>query len=232
MLGKKNLKKTDRDFYLLKDNAPIMEAFRVLRTNLEFSGTAKKMQTVLLTSTVAKEGKSTVTCNLSKAFAYAGKKTLLIDFDLRRPVLHLFFGLENTNGMTDYLLGTTTLEEATKETGIENLYLLNSGTIPPNPAELLSSPNLAAIVEAMREKFDMIIIDTPPAAVVADATIASRFADAVLVVTAAETTRTNDLDFVLENLRAAGADIRGIIFNKVKTRKRGYKHYGYYTSEY
>ncbi len=232
MMHFKTRKTSKRNFYLLKKNTPVMEAYRVLRTNLEFSGTAKKLQTVLLTSSVAQEGKSTVACNLAKAFAYAGKKTLIIDFDLRCPVLHNFFRLDNTLGITDHLLDKITLEEAIKPTDVENLYLLNSGTLPPNPAEILASKKIVEIIDSLRESFDLIIIDTPPVAVLSDAAIASRFADAVLVVTTVEKTRTDDLNIAIENLHSAGADIRGIILNRVTKRTRGYKHYSYYSKYY
>lgn len=222
----------ERIIYRLKQDSPPMEAYRILRTNLEFSGTTKKVQTILLTSATPQEGKTTTSCNLAKTFAYAGTKTLLIDFDLRRPALHHYFNLENKQGCMDHILGKVSLEEAVKPTETENLFLLNAGTLPPDPAEILASPKMESIINQLRENYEVIIIDTPPVAALADASIASRLADAVILVATVKKTRVDDLQTALNNLQTSGANVHGFIMNDVTKQTRGYKHYSYYAKYY
>ena len=209
-----------------------MEAYRVLRTNIEFSGSVSKTQTIMLTSSVSQEGKSTTACNLAKVFAYAGTKTLLLELDLRRPVLHRFFHYDNTIGIMDYFLGKNSLEDAIKPTDVEHLFLLNVGTVPPNPAEVLVSAQFAGIINELREIFDIIIIDTPPVAALTDAAICSRFSDATLMIVSSDKTNMDDLDIAVRNLQTAGANILGFVMNNVSKRTRGYKHYSYYYKYY
>lgn len=195
------------------------EAYRSLRTSLQFAALEHKISLIQVTSSVAGEGKTTTAANLAVTLAEAGKRVLLVDCDLRRPRAHKFFALDNDIGFTSVLLGECEVKEALKRLpGVPNLMVLPSGPPPPNPAEVLSSSSTRTTLNLLTKVVDHVIIDCPPLLPVADASILAGYVDAtVLVVTAGSTTRRS-LGRSLELLGQVNAPIEGIVFNRVGSR--------------
>lgn len=212
---------------LISNSAPVMEAYRLLRTNIEFSNSINKIKRILVTSSIMGEGKSTIAVNLARIFALGGSKTLIVDLDLRRPVLHKILGFENQNGLMECMLDRADVKEIIKETSFENLYAVICGEHPVNPAEILASDKLKGIVDELSDGFDVVIFDSPPSAALADASIVSHFTDATLLVVSAGNVNYPDVENAIENLNKAQANILGIVMNNVTRRSRGYKYYRY-----
>ena len=225
---KKKRQHSERKYLDFSTDSPVAESYRVLRTNIEFSSSVNPIKTVLLTSAVSGEGKSTTATNLGKIFAIGGTKTLIVDFDLRKPVIHKILKLENEErGISAYIREKKTLDEIIIPTDFENLYAITCDEIPLNPAEVLSSDKMSKMVEELREKFDLIIFDSPPASSLADAGIVSRVADATIIVVSAGDVTYSDLEAANINLTNAGAKILGIVMNNMTKTARGYKYYKY-----
>ncbi len=204
------------------------EAFRLLRTNLQLStlGLGASAVTVLVTSAAQGEGKTTVVANLGAGLAQIGKRVLLVDCDLRRPTLHKHFGLQNATGLTSLLMaGGANLWQAIQKTAVEGLSVLASGPIPPNPAELLDYPQMAALLKQLRSLADYVIVDSPPAAAVADATILAQKVDGVVLVAHSGRTRTEALRATVTALQGARARPLGVVLNQVAAHRAGYYHY-------
>ena len=188
--------------------SPISEVFRSLRTNMQYLNNDSGKQTIVTTSTVQGEGKTWITCNLAVAFAQLGKKTLLIDSDMRVPRVHRIFEMDQYPGLSNYLSKISqtgrneeyAIDSIIKYTEIKNLALILAGSIPPNPSELLSSNRLEQLIEDAKEKFDVIIFDGTPCLLVTDAIIISRLVDSTLVVTSNRKTKLDDLKEVKNNL--------------------------------
>lgn len=210
--------------------SPIAEAYRTLRTNIQFSSFDKKMQTIVITSSGPSEGKSTTSSNLAVVMSQNGNKTILIDCDQRKAKLHKVFLTSNQKGLSDVLVGNSVFEEAVQKTEIENLHLLTSGTMPPNPSELLSSTKMKNFVEDLREKYDCIIIDTPPVIAVTDAQIVSRYADGCLLVVASAQAEREAAVKAKELLEKVDAKIIGVVLNKLDIQEKAY--YGQYYANY
>lgn len=210
--------------------SPIAEAYRTLRTNIQFSSFDKKIQTIVITSSGPSEGKSTTSSNLAVVMAQNGNKTILIDCDQRKSKLHKVFVTSNQKGLSDLLVGNSAFEEAVQKTGIENLDILTSGTRPPNPSELLASTKMEKFIENLREKYDCIIIDTPPVIAVTDAQIVSRYADGCLLVVASAQAEREAALKAKELLEKVGAKIIGVVLNKLDIQEKGY--YGQYYADY
>ncbi len=153
--------KFQREYYRLRMDSASMEAYRMLQTNVEFYGFDKKLQVIELTSALQGEGKSTTVSNLALAFAQSNKRVLVIDLDLRKPVQHKIFNVSSTTGVTTVLTGKSRLEDAIKPTDRDNLYLLPCGIRPPNPTELLRSDSMKQLIDFLKTKYDVIIIDVP-----------------------------------------------------------------------
>lgn len=219
--------KSERIYIDINDDAPAMEAYRILKTNIEFSNSINPIKKILITSSVSCEGKSTTVYNLAKVFALGGDRTLIIDLDLRRPVIDKIIGERLEHGITSLITGKKTAEEIVTPTGTENLFFISCGERPANPAEMLSADALADAVEELCGKFDVILLDSPPSAALADAAIISRIADTVLLVVSAGQTSYTDVENSLDNLKKANARIAGIIMNNVTKKSRGYKYYNY-----
>ena len=207
---------------------PILEGYRTLRTNLLVSSVDKPIQTLIVTSPVAQDGKSTTVANLGVIMAQADKSVILVDADLRRSALHKVFQLPNRQGLTNVLLqGKPMLDGWLQETGFDNLRLLSSGPLPPNPPEMLGSQKMRRLFENLTHEADLVIFDSPPMLAVTDATVLAMMADGVLVIADAEKTRRGAIKEAVESLRQAGANILGVVLNRVPLRGGEYSYYRY-----
>lgn len=208
------------------------EAYRSLRTSLQFARQAHDMRTLLVTSPAAAEGKTSTLANLGAVFAQAGERVVLVSCDLRRPRLGQFFQVDEQSGLTTVLLGRQTLEQAVQPVdGYDCLWLLAAGPVPPNPAELLNSPRAKELFAALAESFDLVLVDSPPVLPVTDAMVLSQYADGTLVVVAAGQTRKAELQRATERFAQAKSSIVGLVLNEVTRQSidgRGYgETYGY-----
>lgn len=210
--------------------SPAAEAYRSLRTSLQFARQGRELRTLLVTSPAAAEGKTSTIANLGVMFAQAGERVVLASCDLRRPRLGEFFGLDEGVGLTSVLGEGTPLQAAIQQVaGVEGLWLLGSGRIPQNPAELLSGAEAGLLFGWLREQFDLVLIDSPPVLPVTDAAVLSRQADAVLIVVAAGQTKRVEIQRAAERVRQGAAAMLGVVMNEV-TRQVGYGSgdgYGY-----
>ncbi|MEL4359207.1 MULTISPECIES: polysaccharide biosynthesis tyrosine autokinase [unclassified Luteococcus] len=202
------------------------EAFRTLRTNLQFVDIANHPKVFVLTSSLPGEGKSTTAANLALTLGASGSTVCVIEGDLRRPQLLNYMGLEGGVGLTSVLIGETELEDVLQPFG-ENLYVLGAGPIPPNPSELLGSETMRALLNQLRDRFDYVIIDAPPLLPVTDAAVVSRLADGAIVVVGAGVIKKENVTRALESLDTVEANVLGIVMNRVPTKGRGgYYYYG------
>lgn len=205
------------------------ESFRQLRTNLQFADVDHPVRVVVVTSSFPNEGKSTVATNLAIVFAESGDRVLLIEADLRKPRVADFLGLERAVGLTNVLAGQVPLDDVLQPWGSGNLTVLASGSLPPNPSELLGSHNMRELMTNLRERFDVIIFDTPPLLPVTDAAVASSLADGVVVVVRHGKTGVSHLEQTAKALRSVDARLLGSVLNMRKSGvKRRYDGYGYY----
>jgi capsular exopolysaccharide synthesis family protein len=213
---------------LKEPRSPLVEAYRALRTNVQFSLVSNPSASLLVTSAGPKEGKSTTLANLGVVLAQAGKRVILADTDLRRPTLHDFFETPREPGLTDLLLlEEPEVEKFLKPTRVEGLRLLPSGPLPPNPSELLSSPQAAQIIDDLKHQADVVLFDSPPVLAVTDATILATRVGGVLLVLDAGTTRSGSILQAKEALNQVGAKILGAVLNRLKDGSRGYYYYYY-----
>jgi capsular exopolysaccharide synthesis family protein len=208
--------------------SPAAEAYRSLRTSLQFARQAQELRTLLVTSPAAAEGKTSTLANLGAVFAQAGERVVLVSCDLRRPRLGRFYGVEEQSGLTTVLLGQQTLEQALQQVpGYDCLWVLGAGPVPPNPAELLNGPRARKIFETLRENFDLVLVDSPPVLPVTDAMVLSKYADGTLLVVAAGQTKRAELQRAAERFNQANSEVVGIVLNEV-TKQSGYgSGYGY-----
>lgn len=207
------------------------EAYRTLRTNIQYASFDKELRRILVTSSGPGEGKSTTAANLALSIAETGKSVLLIDCDLRKPSIHKKFKISNEKGVTNFLLGEVTFEQATKVYK-NKLFIMTAGTIPPNPAEMLSSNKLKNFLKKVSDQFDMVIIDSPPVMAVTDAQILSTITDGViLVITSAQTEKAMAIK-AKESLKKVNANILGVVLNRIKEENgKSYGYYYYYNEE-
>lgn len=206
---------------------PAAEAYRVIRTGIQFAQAGKELQTIALTSCTPNEGKSTTIANLAVVLTQAGKSVLLIDCDMRNPTVHKNFNLSNKVGLSSCISMGTALSDAVQKTSIEGLYALTGGVIPPNPSELLDSEQMKNVLQRAKEQYDYVLIDTPPVMPVTDALIVSRFVDGMILVIASAEVKVEMARDVKNQLVNAGANILGVVLNKVRSEHHGYG-YGYY----
>ncbi|MDQ7030311.1 MAG: polysaccharide biosynthesis tyrosine autokinase [Ardenticatenia bacterium] len=217
----------------LNPRSPQAEAFRILRTNVDFASIDTPVHTLLVTSSGPEEGKSTLATNLAIAFAQGGRRVVLLDADLRRPSIHRFFQKANTRGVTTALLQPRRSVTAHLiETDIRGLLLMLTGPTPPNPAELLGSKRMKEMLEGLRTHADIVVIDTPPLLALADTHLLSRLCDAAIVVVDVGSTKIQALENTVEQLRQNGVHLLGLVLNRV-TRGRSvytlqYEYTGYY----
>lgn len=209
--------------------SPISESFRTLRTNIQFSSIDREVKVITVTSSGPSEGKSTVSANFAISLAQNGKKVLLMECDLRKPMMHKLFDISNSRGLTNILMGERDISAlAHKCEGIDNLNIIFSGPLPPNPAELLGSNGMKKLVENLKEEYDMIILDSPPVGLVTDSAILSTITDGTLLVAAVGETDTNAMKGAKELLEKVQANLMGVILNKIPINNRSYYAYGYY----
>lgn len=212
------------------DSAPA-EAFRTLRTRLQFSKLEPDpIKTILITSSIPREGKTIISSNLAASFALSSR-VLLLDCDFRKPRMHNLFNLKRYPGLCDYLFGTVSLEDAVRETAFPNLHLMTCGTIPTNPAELIASKHMQTFLNMMKPKYDYILIDSPPLATVTDAELLSSYVDGTVVVCLASKTRLDLLVNTIDTLNKINDTFIGVILNNFDyqaTYGSYYKYYYYY----
>lgn len=202
------------------------EAYRTLRTNIQYSSFDKEVRVIVVTSSEAGEGKSTTAGNLAISFSQTQKKTIMIDCDLRKPSLHKKFRISNMVGLSDLLKGKESLREAVHKYN-DYLDILTSGKVPPNPSEMLGSRSMENLIERLKNEYDMIIIDSAPLQAVTDAQILSRKADGTILVVRAEKTKRDSVMQAKELLKKVDANILGVVLNGVENiRKKYYYYYG------
>lgn len=209
---------------------PASEAYRMIRTNLFYASVDDPPKVVVLTSASPSEGKSTTTANLAVALSEAGQNTLVIDCDLRRPALHNYFDTRNLRGLVDILTVGRKPRDVWHEPMLK-LKLITAGPPPLNPAELLGSRRFAALLNQVRQEFDYVLLDTPPATVVTDSAIVGALADGVLLVLDAQGTRKSPLRQAVRELEGVGAKVLGTVLNNVAGSKGAYTSYGYTSTE-
>ncbi len=216
---------------------PISEAYRSLRTNMQFTRLDRTLRSILVTSAGPKEGKSLTVINLATTFAQMGEKTLVVDADMRRPTQHYLFGMERDPGLTTLLSRKDlTLKDVVRSTEVENLFTIPGGGSVPNPAELLGSQKMNALITEMMEEYGVVLFDTPPVVAVTDAALLSRQVDGVLLVCRWGQTDRHLLIHAVDLLRKIGSHIFGVILNNIDVYHRygsygHYYHYYYYTSD-
>ncbi|NLC67417.1 MAG: CpsD/CapB family tyrosine-protein kinase [Clostridiaceae bacterium] len=217
-------------------DAAAKEAYKALRTNIRFSEKINGIKTISITSCIQGEGKTTTAVNLAKSMADSGMKTLLADVDFRKPMIDKVFGLKLKAGLTSYIVGEVTIEEIVYGTGVDNLFVIPCGVIPPNPAELLSSERFSAFVKDIGHKHleimggqpDIVIFDTPPLGSVIDAAIVAALTDGTILVIKPKSTNYKLACQVKEQLEKANAALLGVVINKVRKKDLKYGYYSYY----
>ncbi|MHA2406706.1 MAG: polysaccharide biosynthesis tyrosine autokinase [Candidatus Hermodarchaeia archaeon] len=218
-------------FVIKQPRSPVTESFRSLRSNIQFADVDKPIHSILVTSPTPEEGKSTVAANLSIVMAQNGKSVLLLDADMRKPRLHKILDLPNSQGLSDFFVKRSgNLRNFVHQFEKDNFSVITSGRLPPNPAELLGSERMSQLIEMLKRKFDVIVVDSPPIGVVTDPVILSTLIDATILVVEPEKTQTRAALHSIEQLRRADAKVIGLVFNNVPPKRVG--HYSGYRNGY
>lgn len=211
----------------LNPRSPISEQYRTIRTNLQFSSVDETLQSILITSPNAAAGKSITSANVAIVYAQQGKKTLLIDADLRKPTVHYTFRLDNLRGLSNVLVGDSTIEDAIEKSDVDNLDILSCGPIPPNPSELLASKRMQDVLENAKQLYDFIIFDTPPALAVTDAKILANIVDGSLIVYRSGVTEMEEAERTADLMKDSKARLLGAVLNdRTKENSNYYYYYG------
>ena len=212
----------------------VSELFRTLRTNVQFMNSNKRLETLLVTSTLPGEGKTWIASNLAIAFAQADKRVILIDADMRKCGLHNIFQVSPCPGLSNYLSGVNetnqevqNLDNYLRETEVPNLYLMPSGNVPPNPSELLSTPQMVNLLEKLKDISDLIIIDGTPSKLVTGAIVLSRIVDSTIIVAGHNMAKKEDLSKIVRDIKNVGGNIAGVVYNKkpVSNKKKNETYY-------
>jgi capsular exopolysaccharide synthesis family protein len=211
--------------------SPRAESFRQLRTNLQFANVSRQARTILVTSSLPGEGKSTTATNMAISLAEAGQSVCLIDADLRRPMVNEYLGLDRGAGLTTALVGNAEVNDLLQPWGEDNLYVLTSGQIPPNPSELLGSAEMGNLIAALEAVFDVVVIDAPPLLPVTDAAVLTQHVGGVVLVVSVQTARHHELEKSLSALEMVKANLLGIVLNRLPTKGPDAYSYGYYTRD-
>lgn len=219
---------------LLSDTVPAgySEAFRSIRTNVLFSAAHEKSRSIVVTSTGPDEGKSSVACNLAISLAQAGQRVLLIDADMRKPKVHSALAMTQEPGLSNVLVGTSKASESVRKSSINGLWVLPSGRVPPNPAELIASARFNDFIASLKAHFDWVLIDTPPIMAVTDAALAAHNVTGVLFVVGAGMTSRHAMMRALDQLGNVRANIIGAVLNRVDLQRHAYYYSSYYRREY
>lgn len=207
--------------------SPRAESFRQLRTNLQFANVGQKSTAVLVTSSLPGEGKTTTATNLALALAQAGQSVVLVDADLRRPMVAQYLGLERHAGLTTVLVGEADLNEMLQPWGDDNLYVLSSGQIPPNPSELLGSNAMAQLIRRLEDTFDAVVIDSPPLIPVTDAAVLAQSVSGVILVVDSQGTKQASVVKSLQSLNLVSANLMGVVLNRLPLKGPDAYGYGY-----
>ena len=204
----------------------LAEKYRNLRTSIEYSSVDKNLQTIVITSSEKDEGKSTVSANLAYVLSQGEKKVLIVDCDLRKPTVHRKFEISNEVGLTEILIEKTTIEKGIQKLdyGVD---VITSGTIPPNPAEIVASKAMENLLEELKEFYDYIIIDTPPVNLVTDGVVLAGKADGTILVVRANKTKDSSIIDGYNELKKVNANVIGTVMNVVEVEKNKYGYYGY-----
>ncbi|WP_315914132.1 polysaccharide biosynthesis tyrosine autokinase [Arthrobacter sp. lap29] len=209
------------------------ESFRQLRTNLHFAQVSNKTKTILVTSSLPGEGKSTTATNLAIAIAESGQTVALVDADLRRPTVAKYLGLEGAAGLTTALVGDSNIKDLLQPWGNHELQVLTSGKIPPNPSELLGSDAMSALIRSLEEHFDAVVIDAPPLLPVTDSAVLAQKVGGVIMVVGCHSAKQQEVSKALETLQLVDANVLGIVLNRVAVKgpdAYAYSYYGYSTA--
>lgn len=229
MMSKKE-KKINGNRYLitsLNPKSPISEQYRTIRTTIDFKMLDQGLKSFLVASSEAAAGKSTTIANLAVVFAQQGKKVLLIDADVRKPSVHLTFKLQNRIGLTNVLTHLISANDAIQGTRVsENLSIISSGPIPPNPSELLSSSAMQNLIDSASKNFDIVLIDTAPLSAVTDAQILSRYVGGAVIVAHANQTKKESLSKTKKLLEQVNANILGVVLHGIELSDTAYYYYG------
>lgn len=209
--------------------SPVSEAYRTIRTNIQFTSVDDTIKIITVTSAMASEGKTTTVANLATAFAQTGKSVVLVDADLRKPSVHKMFDLPNLRGLVNAIIHDKDLSELLLDSKVENLKILPAGTIPPNPSELLGSKSMKDLIKHLSEQFDYVLIDAPPVALVTDAAIIANMCDGVILVGVAGKTEIKSVQYAKKLLGNANAHILGMVLNKIPVDKNNHYKYQYYS---
>ncbi|PYM66768.1 MAG: hypothetical protein DME11_05820 [Candidatus Rokuibacteriota bacterium] len=229
--------------------SPVAEAYRTLRTNIQFARMERAGKVLVVTSPTLQEGKTTTIVNLALTLAQSGQRTLLVGGNLRRPSIHRFFGIEREPGLSDILVGSTAwrdcvrtvadvlmgrfeMEDIMAAPGLDNLHIIEAGPIPANPSELLSTPAMTAFLRAVRDEYDIVLIDTPPVLPVTDSAIVAAQADGVILVYQAGKVGRLVLKRAKVHIENVGGKVWGVVLNDVKAEIAGYAYTHYYTHYY
>jgi capsular exopolysaccharide synthesis family protein len=206
--------------------SPVSEAYRTLRTNIQFYSLDRPIQTLLITSPSPEDGKSTTLANLAVTFAETGRSVVAVDCDLRRPSLHKLFDVTNESGLTALIREEKSLDEVILPTAMPHLRVLPSGPLPPNPSELLGSQRMERIVDALRGAADVVLFDSPPTISVTDAAVLGAKMDGVLLVVSVGKTKRDHVVRAKQLLERVNAKVLGVVLNNVKFDGSLYRYYG------
>lgn len=219
--------------YIVSTEASFFESYRNIRTNIMFSNVDNPYKTLLITSSIPGEGKTSVACNVALSFAKAGMRTIIVDVDLRRPRIHRAFNIKTVKGLTSVLVADVDYDRVIKHNVFENLDVLPAGIRPPNPAELLGSAAMKSLIKSLEEEYDVVILDSPPVSVFTDAASLATDVDAVLYVVSSGVVHQNELNRGLENLKNVNANVIGVVMTRIETDAKGQDYYSYkYTYNY
>lgn len=208
--------------------SPISEAYRTLRTNVQFTSVDLETKKIMITSSGPGEGKSHTVANLAVSIAQVGQSVLVVDADMRNPSQHKFFSLENREGLSVALVQDQDYQNYIRETAVPGVMVLTGGPVPPNPAELVGSKRMKRLIEEISAKFDVILIDTPPIIAVTDAAILAQEVDGVILVLASGEVNKDFAQKAKEQLDKVGAKILGAVLNKMDMKTSDYYYYNYH----
>ncbi|WP_232696492.1 CpsD/CapB family tyrosine-protein kinase [Brevibacillus daliensis] len=220
---------TKRAICLYEPNSSVAEAYRILRTNIQFTSVMKQIKTLIVTSSGPEEGKTTTIVNLAIVLAETGKRIILIDGDLRKPMIHRVFNLQNDKGLTNFLTGKEPYNQVIQTVHSCGLDVITAGPTPPNPTDFIASPDLEALIKQLRLTYDMVLIDSPPVLPVTDSQLLAGYSDGVLLVVRAGKATKEHIKKTKKMMEIVGAHVIGTVLNSKKVGKKGMDAYYSYT---